>query len=405
MNSASQLVVGINYPWYNYAGDFGKIIGSTQGTTGSLASGDRWDAPLPKSRNSTSVPGATIETSLDAFLDICKGLGLQVVRWFILADGWTFPAPPPSIVGKKWSYKLSSGLDDGFVSDFEKMLQSFKKMQMQVLPVLVDFKIFGPVMLVSGKDIYNRRKELRVDADKNPSISWFLANYFNKTNVMASTANDVADWSTYLKGGKESILDSNNIKAFMRLFFDPLLDACKDYRDQIYAWDICNEPDEAVQEFGTSVDQLAEFLFEGVKRVVKNKMRATIGFKLHDSFAGQFFGLPKIIGAQFANERFGNNYVQQFHYWPENRDGNGDLPKQMGSGSAGRSNVILGEFGTQIAGQSSVDWLNMDVGQRLKTIDQANYGCALLWSATLEDNLSIWNVKTQDAVKAFTGKK
>jgi hypothetical protein len=397
MTPVDKLVVGINYPWYSYGFDFGPPITNM---AGSNAPPNRWDTPLPQKRPSKYLEGVNLATRLDAFLDICKGLGIQVVRWFILADGWNL-SPVPTIEDGKWVCKLKASLAGKFITDFKNMLKSFQIMKMQVIPVLVDFQLFAPGKVSLGKDIYDKDRTVEVDTSK--SVSSFVSNYFATSPDLASTQDQIVDYRLYIKGGRASFL-KDGVKDFMTLIFEPLLNACEESKSQIYAWDICNEPDEGAKEFGLSVDDLANFLFQGVQRVVKHKMRATIGFKLQNSFASSYFPVVKVIGAQFLNARFGSSYLQQFHYWPEKCDGNDPPSKQPPVPPFLRSNVILGEFGTRFDDCTSGDWVTSwpkNIETRLAKLNELNFGCALLWAATLQDGTSNWDADAQNAVKKF----
>jgi hypothetical protein len=403
--ASDKLMVGINYPAFNYGFDFGPpVIDPSQSSQSQPSYGPGWNAP--NSNNLATISGPAPATVLEALLAVFKGFGLQVVRWFIFGDGWNLPAP--KLVNKQWAYEQTA-LDPSYVNDFATMLKSFAKMKMKVIPVFVDNRFFWPGSIVFGLNAYNKRSEVTVDLT-SPSVGSFISTYLAKHPEMVSGPKNVIDWTRFIKGGKGSILtdgktvNTKGIKSFMDLVLEPLLSACDGYKDCIYAWDIMNEPEQGSATFNMPVDATAVFLLEGVKRVVAHGMAATIGFKMEASFDEIYFATTKTVGAQFARANFGAKYLPQFHYWPEQLPSQPDPRPQPPAPRQLRSNSIVGEFGT-VVNSNATGWQAFTIDQRLAAFDGANFALALLWSAMDNDAYSAWeDAGVQAAVKQFTSR-
>lgn len=420
MGATNNLIVGINGPWCKYGHDFGPPITSVSGASATKpAQSDAWDTPLQASfeAQSPTLKGVTLDNRLEIQLDLLKTVGIQVVRWFLLADGWIFGTP--RLENGKWSYAVPSVIDPAFISRFKKMLQSFQKMGMQIIPVLLDYKFFLDGQVDLGKDIFTH-EDVVLTVDKNsPSVENFvLSQYKNSGNLKRDDA-DTVNWKLYIKGGKAALLEPKNTDDFIRRFLDPLLDAADPFKKQIYAWDVCNEPDEAVQEAAAAAvsklqpldprllpTSLAAFLYQTVKRIAGKGFSATIGFKLQSTF-DSYFPTTTPIG-QSMRAMDPRLYLPQFHYYPEDAQ-IPDLNKQKPAprspaSSSTRSDTILGEFATRF-NLNTPDWWEQtwpkDVELRLQRLDELNFGCALLWAARSDLARSSWDSSSQAAVKNF----
>jgi hypothetical protein len=410
-----RFVVGINYPWLGYGHDFGPAIVAVDApsTAQSSDTDPVWNMQMTAKATSSSS-GATPSTLLEGSLDLFKSLGISVVRWFIYADGWNFP-PVPTYNKGKWSYDVGS-MALSFQDDFKSALKSFAKMGMQMMPVLVDQKFFGP-----GKLVYSdfRLDPVEVKVTGNDSLDDFAKKKLaSDKNLLKGP--DV-DPHQYIKGGKLGILlydhggtinatksgiskgsiNKDSIENFMEVCFDPLLAACKGYEDQIYAWDILNEPEVGKKDFDLPVEAVSYFLNEGVKRVWGNpKLCATVGFQVSGS-ESTYFPANTYVGAKLAQGKVANKFVMQFHYYP-NLDSQPDmlsLPKPPFPSVP----TIVGEFASKEPKTDKVKWDVLSIDSRLAMIQQAGYAGGFLWSAN-DTKETAWNKKTQDAVKNFTGK-
>ena len=113
--------VGVNYPWYDYGWDFGE-------------------AP-PEWRRSDEPNWAC---ALKKDLERLRGLGVKVVRWFILADGLTYGSGPHAPGGAGGADFTPVQLPPKFVDHFTVLLDAFRRERLQVLPVFVDHTFFLP---------------------------------------------------------------------------------------------------------------------------------------------------------------------------------------------------------------------------------------------------------------------
>jgi hypothetical protein len=146
---SNKMVLGVNLPWSqsHYGFDFGPTILTATGETPKLRqwSITGWNTKLSKATTSaTSDPKPT--TILELQLSQFKALGIQVVRWFILADGWNL-GDPPSPKDMKWDYHIPR-LDSSFVQHFSEALKSFETFKIQLIPVLIDYLFFGPGVVI-----------------------------------------------------------------------------------------------------------------------------------------------------------------------------------------------------------------------------------------------------------------
>src|SRR5262245_57027828 len=99
--------LGVNYPWFDSGWDFG--LGP------------------PEWRGTRTLPRWT--DAIDVHLARIHGLGLRVVRWFVLGDGLTCghheqaPRPDPARPGQ-WRYHPQPAGDD-VLAHFRELLDRF----------------------------------------------------------------------------------------------------------------------------------------------------------------------------------------------------------------------------------------------------------------------------------------
>lgn len=115
--------MGVNYPWFDYGWDFG--LGP------------------PAWRGARTTPRWYGE--IDQHLRHFRGLGISVVRWFVLADGLTYgtdgaaPRPDP-VAGLGWRFDPPP-LTEAFLQHFDELLARFAATggdglrSMQLLPM------------------------------------------------------------------------------------------------------------------------------------------------------------------------------------------------------------------------------------------------------------------------------
>ena len=127
------MLVGINYPWFDYGWDFG--LGPPA-----------WRGPRTTPRWFDEIDG-----HLGRFHD----LGLRVVRWFILADGLTYgsgdaaPRPDPGPT-RAVALQPAAGSTRITLAHFRELLVRFSRFNADtdtpvlLLPVLIDFGFCEP---------------------------------------------------------------------------------------------------------------------------------------------------------------------------------------------------------------------------------------------------------------------
>jgi hypothetical protein len=333
--------VGINYPWYDYGWDFGAA---------------------PPGWRRRAEPNWTRSIRKD--LRRLGGLGIKVVRWFILADGLAYGSGPhaPHVDAGRWDF-LPLHLSVDFIQQFTMLLEAFREAGLQLIPVLVDH-----TFCLAGED---------ADTTRVPAGSW-------------------------IKGGRAgAFATSARCNLFLDRVLDPLLEVCRDHRDAIYAWELMNEPDWVTEGWhpgrahglAVSADVMAQFLTRGIDRVRRAAFRATVGFARAETIPAS--------GVECD--------IYQFHYYPDERKGQQKkLPRHRSI--EGRP-VILGEFATGfLRGQQWPDLgeepEEQSMLRRLSLARQRRYPLVLPWSfrtsAATGDERSAWTRDVEKDILAFT---
>jgi hypothetical protein len=295
---------------------------------------------------------------LDAWVDTLKinlpilrnDLGITLVRIFLMCNLANVGGSVTQS-GDDWFTDLPLSLDPKFTDHLTKMLQAFKDNEMQVIPSFVDF---GAML---------RLKKLTVNGIGSGCT--------NRYQLMTDRT----------KGDN-----------FLDRVLDPLLFAAQPFKDQVFAWELMNEPSWCTStSLKSDYDQVAlrpadvrSFLVRAVRKV--------------DSLVGAD-GEPvfkSTVGHRYASDMslYPTGAIRQFHYYPTvggsfTSDfglGDGDLPSFQESGGA-----ILGEFA---AGGPS-DWKHTEWPEipgfvqragadirmltRLQLLESKGYGVALIW--------------------------
>ncbi len=328
--------VGINYAWRNYAWDFGEPPHSDGGAA--------WGA------RAAWTP--TIEDELAEF----KLLGLQVVRWFLIADGTTYginqhkPALDPQRSGQ-WRFHEVPELSEAWLDDFTRLLVSCEAQKIQLLPSIIDFHFCFPGVVV-------------------PS-------------------------SPHVKCGRaDVIIDPDKRRRFFERVVEPIIAVCQRFPSTVYALELINEPewctddrtwpsDKKVVPLGSMLD----FLSEGAARINRAGLRSTVGFAKHRSMrAWDSPGLGLTL--------------HQWHYYC-------DPEVVPDNDMAAHGPCIVGEFpsgrwrGWRELGDAQ------DTRSRLALLARKGYDGALLWSANREEEkiaepVVEWSERVRDEVAAFT---
>jgi hypothetical protein len=270
------MLLGFNYPWSGNrdGGQFGPNFNCDAPTwekNNQLeAKGDLASIPLPHPFE---------QDHIDRNLTDLNRLGFTIVRWFILGNGNSYglaPSPVPGVftAGPQhtWNFTPPSVIDKRFRRDFTELLARFKKAGMYLIPSLINYEF--------GSDL---------------------------------KAGPGANGTGY--GGRADVIrDPAKRKVFLDTMLAELLAASTSHKDQIYAWEVINEPIWLCRPYGALAlnppfqhtpevtdDQMTEFLNDAIKRIEDSGFRSTVG---HRYFAD--------LG------KFPTGGVPQFHYYAEN---------------------------------------------------------------------------------------
>jgi hypothetical protein len=322
--------VGVNYPWRDYGWDFGE-------------------AP-PGWREAGAAPRWTAD--IDAHLEHLRGLGIEVVRWFVLADGLTYgtgEAAPRTGADEAW-YFDPVAVSVQCLDHFEELLRRIEVSNLrhdravQLLPVLIDFHFCHPGQRVTD--------------------GW-------------------------VKGGRASVIASRfNHSSFFDGVLEPLLAVSQRHPHTIYAWEVMNEPEWVTLGWDPQlwrtppVDDatMREFLDEGCTRIRRSGFRSTIGFALRETLLSSASGSD----------------IDQFHYYPAGARDLGRSPER------GRYPAILGEFATATSDTwpELPDW-DQSVLNRLRLAADNGYPLAIPWSFLARDRHTSWSNAVERDIESF----
>jgi hypothetical protein len=302
--------VGFNYPFaYNR---FGSQIGPDI-----WVSAADWDTynKLAAAGQVNRIPLPPMFDHVDRNLANLKRMGLEVVRWFLLGNGNNYgPAPTRVLrmpqIGKfplpSIDFTPPPTLDQRFTRDFEELLKRFATAKLQILPSLISFE-FGA-------------------ADKSgPGPN-----------------------GTGYGGRADAMTDPAKRKIFLDTVLGSLLAVSAGYRDQVYAWEVINEPiwlcrgfgPNSVSEWGPrqpelTDQQMSDFLSDAINRINNVGFQSTVGHRYFDDLS-----------------RYPTGLLRQFHDYNEHSFWNtialgysNDPPQIRGGGLfTGNPKPILGEF-------------------------------------------------------------
>lgn len=337
--------VGVNYPWVNYGWDFGRAPPS-------------WRAP--------GADPAWL-ADVDAHLARFAGLGLRVVRWFILADGLAYGtgADAPRRDGRgRWRFDPPP-LDAEVCRHFGLLLERFEAAnpgtapRITLLPVLVDYGFF-------------ERGRHPVQPD-------------------ASSGSAAAGW---VKGGRAAAVeDVNRRRAFLTEALAPLLRISRQHARVIHAWEIVNEPEWVTSGWhprnarGLPVEEgaMRAFVMEASVAIREAGFSPTVGFAQRDTIS------RVALGAGAA----------QLHHYAGGR-------ARLETADPA-SPAIVGELATAIQSDPWPDLPARAQGlfERLELAARRGYPLALLWSALPlvagdGDRHSRWDAEVEREIARFT---
>jgi hypothetical protein len=374
-NAVPSMKLGFNYAWAfeQYGQNFGPVF-----------------RPLPPP---DGLP--TWKNTLPRNLGQIKRLGMSIVRFFILQNGLNYGSvrvdptgrilniglPIPAVplqLGKKTEFIFDppKALHPLFGQHFRLMLENFRDQRMQVIPSLVDFKMLAL-----------------------------------PPNIFDSSSG----------GGRTDIaVNDAKRKLFLDTVLEPLLDISVEFKDEIFAWEIMNEPSWLTRRFAPPVGnfgteepvmteaQLTTFLREGLDRIERRnefKNKSTVGHR----FVGDL-------------NKFPTGALPQYHYYGKTAPLLGGDPSNIPPRTQAK-NAFIGEFSPEFAANKLyLNALNFEQGapwpdckgsdirdtvvERLKILTRQDYQLALVWPDK-GDRAGTDDVKlsgeAKASIRAFTG--
>lgn len=258
--------VGFSYPWsYNR---YGAQIGPNPHM--GAAEWAVQEAHYARGELADIKPSPTFDF-LGRNLKNLKGMGFDVIRWFLLGDGLVYGAAPtarPTASGGGYEFAPPNVLDKRFELDFLRILEAFKSADLQLLPSMIDFRFAGPLQ----------------PAGPNGQIG----------------------------GGRADVInDPDKRRTFLDSVLGMFLSASKAYSAQIFAWEVMNEPYWSTVGFGplsnpayqyrtpevTSAN-MSNFLNDAIDRIKSAGFESTVGHRFADDL-----------------KAFPTGSIRQFHYY------------------------------------------------------------------------------------------
>jgi hypothetical protein len=391
-------MLGINFPWVHCGHDFG---------------------PSPPAWGGAGVRRdfGEVERELAAL----RALGAEVTRFWILGGGVNYPVgeDPATVAdlvdlptGPTAAVVHAVGLDalarripaarpyralrlrsdcplptlpDAFLRDFEALLGACARAGVRIIPSLTSFELFQPA-LDAGRGIVKRGRGAFVFGNDahGPAVR-------------------------------------EHVSAFLDATLAPLLEASRAHADAIYAWEVVNEPEWAVENGPLQLDPpayglapslhlvpraaMSELVRAGVERIAAVGFVATVGF-----------GDPSVPWLEpnvltrlraLANE---GRYVHQRHHYPTlwssralpHHDASpitpcmlGELPTAPGSGPTNMRFADEEVRGTERDPDRYLEG-------RLRLVhEHRGYPVSLLWSARSTDNRKRWEASQREQLRRY----
>ncbi|MCG3161420.1 MAG: hypothetical protein JMDDDDMK_02603 [Acidobacteria bacterium] len=331
------MLVGVNYPWIDYAWDFGDPPSA-------------WVNPQ-HAAEWREKKRKQIADDFRAFAE----MGLFAVRWFMLADGLSYGVgdEAPRKVGGRWTFDplpREHHFHKQLCDDFEFVLKTCAELKIKFVPSLIDF-------------------------------------HWCHQGVVADAGANI------VKGGRFDIVcDPAKSRAFFDAALEPLLEISLRYPGAIYAWELINEPEWVTETRSlmrirpdenktVTQDEMSAFIAEGVGRINAKRLpdgrqafRSTVGFAHWDAIRDwDSAGLGVTL--------------HQFHYYaPDKRE----IPKHNFSDEYP---CFVGEFATTFH-RGWPDLKKQDLARtisaRLQCLDGKCYPSVFLWSARATDEATTW---------------
>jgi len=346
-------VLGANYPWVSCGHDFG---------------------PRPPAwAGAKRTDWGRVQSELEEL----RGLGLSVVRYWLLAGGVNYPVgrDPDEIAARVPFREPFAGrrtgaralrfelhapppaLPQAFLDDFGRLLSACRAAGVRLLPSLVSFELFLPITPHPG----------------GPA-----------------------------SGGRGALVLGANQRAFFDAVLEPLLEVSEGQRDALFAFEVMNEPDwPALPAAGRGPfappDALARFLVQGARRIARRGLLSTIGFcNARPSW------LPDEARAALAELAIRGRYLHQRHHYPRE-----DLGMRLAPASASAIEpCLLGEVPTAQHSR----WADPELWEtesdparyleaRIALAKERGYAGALVWACRSEDPHTRWDARVKAQVK------
>lgn len=339
------MLVGINYPWIDYAWDFGDPPAA-------------WVNP----QNLDSWRADKRRQIAEDFRQFSK-MGLFAVRWFILADGLSYGIgdAAPRLIDGEWTFDplpAEHPFRRQLCDDFEFVLKTCADLKIKFVPSLIDF------------------------------------HWCHLGTVVDPAVNIV-------KGGRWDIVcdKAKRIKFFDNVL-EPLLEISMRYPDSIYAWELINEPEWVIDRKGSRgddnktvpLDAMMQFIASGAGRINEKRLadgrpafRSTVGFAHWDTVD------------EWDSAGLGLT-LHQFHYYAPDRR---EIPLCE---YPPESPCFIGEFATTFH-RGWPDLTEQDMAHtiraRLRCMAKKGYTAAFLWSARATDEATTWTNNDQEETVSF----
>jgi hypothetical protein len=343
-----QMLVGINYPWIDYAWDFGDPPAA-------------WVNPQQVADWREKKRKQIVE-DFQAF----AGMGLFAVRWFMLADGLSYGVgdEAPREIDGEWIFDPlppEHSFHRQLCEDFEFVLKTCAETGLKFVPSLIDFHWCHPGTVV----------------DVNANV---------------------------VKGGRSDLIrDKQKRVEFLNNVLDPLLEISLRYHEVFYAWELINEPEWVTKSQSflsifsdrdktVTLEQMQSFIAAGMERI--NNQRLAGGGRAFDSTVG--FAHWDSIG-KWDSIGLGATLHQYHYYAPDKRE----IP---GYNYPDEPQTFIGEFATKFH-RGWPDLKEQDQARtilaRLRCVQGKGYPSAFLWSARATDEATTWTDLDKEETISF----